>query len=162
MEAFILNLKEIGKIVFAIALGLAMLSTQITNSSSNAAAKTSETTVTKHVSKISHVKKSKDIRMKIKYNPKRDAIMSAKIFKNRGVVYWHSRKFTYYSPNGSHAYGMGAYTADGTYTLKGRDKQGYLILANNKRFGTKIKTPLGWGVVHDRGTFGNHYDIVIE
>lgn len=97
-----------------------------------------------------------------KYNPADDAIMSASVFKRMGRVYYHKRVFTYYSPNGSGFYGMGAYTSDGTYTLNGRDKQGYLILANNKKFGTKIKTPLGIGVVHDRGTYGGHYDIVVK
>lgn len=97
-----------------------------------------------------------------KYNPSKDAVMSVSVFKRMGRVYYHKRVFTYYSPNGSHVYGMGAYTSDGTYTLNGRDKNGYLILANNKKFGTKIKTPLGVGVVHDRGTYGSHYDIVVK
>ncbi|WP_252898826.1 hypothetical protein [Secundilactobacillus odoratitofui] len=68
--------------------------------------------------------------------------MSVSAFKRMGRVHYHKRVFTYYSPNGSHIYGLGAYTSDGTYTLNGRDKNGYLILANNKKFGTKIKTPL--------------------
>ncbi|ANZ64289.1 hypothetical protein AYR62_09500 [Secundilactobacillus paracollinoides] len=99
---------------------------------------------------------------KAKYNPSSNAVMSVSVFKRMGRVYYHKRVFTYYSPNGSHVYGMGAYTSDGTYTLNGRDKNGYLILANNKKFGTKIKTPLGVGVVHDRGTYGSHYDIVVK
>jgi len=99
---------------------------------------------------------------KTKYNPKADAIMSISAFKRMGRVHYHHRVFTYYSPNGSHIFGMGAYTSDGTYTLNGHDKNGYLILANNKKFGTKIKTPLGVGVVHDRGTYGGHYDIVVK
>lgn len=99
---------------------------------------------------------------KSQYNPKADAIMSVKTFKRLGRVHYKKRVFTYYSPNGSRRLGMGAYTSDGTYTLNGRDKNGYLILANNKKFGTKIKTPLGVGVVHDRGTKGNHYDIVVK
>ncbi|MFC6255123.1 hypothetical protein ACFP1H_11085 [Secundilactobacillus hailunensis] len=96
------------------------------------------------------------------YNPKADAIMSVSAFKRMGRVHYDKRVFTYYSPNGSHVFGLGAYTSDGTYTLNGHDKNGYLILANNKKFGTKIKTPLGMGVVHDRGTYGGHYDIVIK
>lgn len=96
------------------------------------------------------------------YNPKADAIMSVSAFKRMGRVHYHKRVFTYYSPNGSGALGMGRFTSDGTYTLNGHDKNGYLILANNKKFGTKIKTPLGVGVVHDRGTFGGHYDIVVK
>lgn len=99
---------------------------------------------------------------KTMYNPKADAIMSISAFKRMGRVHYHKRVFTYYSPNGSSILGMGRYTSDGTYTLNGHDKKGYLILANNKRFGTKIKTPLGIGVVHDRGTYGSHYDIVIK
>ncbi|MTV82049.1 hypothetical protein [Secundilactobacillus folii] len=99
---------------------------------------------------------------KAKYNPKADAIMSVSAFKRMGRVHYHKRVFTYYSPNGSGVFGMGRYTSDGTYTLNGHDKNGYLILANNKRFGTKIKTPLGIGVVHDRGTYGGHYDIVVK
>ncbi|GAX03384.1 hypothetical protein IWT140_00986 [Secundilactobacillus pentosiphilus] len=99
---------------------------------------------------------------KVKYNPKADAIMSVSAFKRMGRVHYHNRVFTYYSPNGSHIFGLGAYTSDGTYTLNGHDKNGYLILANNKKFGTKIKTPLGVGVVHDRGTYGGHYDIVVK
>lgn len=96
------------------------------------------------------------------YDPSDDAVMTVKTFKRMGRVKYQKRVFTYYSPNGSKAPGMGAYTSDGTYTLNGRDKKGYLILANNKKFGTKIKTPLGVGVVHDRGTRGNHYDIVVK
>jgi len=37
-----------------------------------------------------------------------------------------------------------------------------LRLANNKKFGSKIMTPLGMGVVLDRGTYGGHYDIVVK
>ncbi|WP_282801526.1 hypothetical protein [Secundilactobacillus kimchicus] len=99
---------------------------------------------------------------KSQYNPATDAVMTVKAFKRMGRVHYHKRVFTYYSPNGSRALGMGAYTSDGTFTLNGKDKNGYLILANSKRFGTKIKTPLGVGVVHDRGTRGNHYDIVVK
>lgn len=99
---------------------------------------------------------------KFKANQSQNAVMSKQAFKSAGRIHWHKRVFTYYSPNGSHALGMGSYTSDGTYTLRGYDSHGYLILANNKPFGTKVKTPLGWGVVHDRGTTGNHYDIVIK
>ncbi|QBO36440.1 LysM peptidoglycan-binding domain-containing protein [Periweissella cryptocerci] len=90
------------------------------------------------------------------------AIMTAAQFKQKGRVSYDNKTFTYYSPDGSNRSGMGAYTADGTYTLNGRDKDGYLILASSKPFGTKVMTPLGMGVVHDRGTVGNHYDIVIK
>ena len=99
---------------------------------------------------------------KEKYNPSDDAVMTVKTFKRMGRVKYNKRVFTYYSPDGSNRLGMGSRTSDGTYTLNGYDKDGYLILANNKKFGTKIKTPLGVGVVHDRGTKGNHYDIVVK
>ncbi|WP_175279635.1 hypothetical protein [Secundilactobacillus collinoides] len=78
-----------------------------------------------------------------KYNPSKDAVMSVSVFKRMGRVYYHKRVFTYYSPNGSHVYGMGAYTSDGTYTLNGRDKNGYLILANNKKIWNKNQNTTG-------------------
>lgn len=90
------------------------------------------------------------------------AIMTTAQFKQKGRVSYDNKTFTYYSPDGSNRAGMGAYTADGTYTLNGRDKDGFLILASSKPFGTKVMTPLGMGVVHDRGTVGNHYDIVVK
>lgn len=106
--------------------------------------------------------KKKSAKKLFKANITKHAVMSKSVFKMQGRVHWHKRVFTYYSPNGSGVYGMGRFTSDGTYTLNGYDKDGYLILANNKKFGTKIKTPLGMGKVHDRGTYGNHYDIVVK
>ncbi|VDG20113.1 hypothetical protein [Lactiplantibacillus mudanjiangensis] len=105
---------------------------------------------------------TKSAKTLFKANVAKNAVMSKSVFKMQGRVKWQKKVYTYYSPNGSGMYGMGRFTSDGTYTLNGYDKDGYLILANNKKFGTKIKTPLGMGKVHDRGTYGNHYDIVVQ
>lgn len=79
-------------------------------------------------------------------------------FESQGVVYLNGNKWTYYS---------GRTTADGTsISANGLDSNGYRVVAapSNVAFGTKIMTPLGMGVVHDRGTAitGNHYDVVIQ
>lgn len=79
-------------------------------------------------------------------------------FESQGVVYLNGNKWTYYS---------GSVTADGTQiSSNGLDPNGYRVVAapSNVAFGTKIMTPLGMGVVHDRGTAitGNHYDVVIQ
>ncbi|MGX6428554.1 hypothetical protein [Levilactobacillus yonginensis] len=79
-------------------------------------------------------------------------------FESQGVVYLNGNKWTYYS---------GSLTADGTkISANGLDPNGYRVVAApaNVVFGTKIMTPLGMGVVHDRGTAitGNHYDVVIQ
>ncbi|MFC6206495.1 hypothetical protein [Levilactobacillus tongjiangensis] len=79
-------------------------------------------------------------------------------FESQGVVYLNGNKWTYYS---------GSLTADGTkISANGLDPNGYRVVAApaNVAFGTKIMTPLGMGVVHDRGTAitGNHYDVVIQ
>ncbi len=66
------------------------------------------------------------------------------------------KKWTYYT---------GAGFADGTTNHGGYDANGYIIVAapSNVPFGTHVQTPLGEGVVHDRGTaiVGNHYDLVM-
>ncbi|MFC6180521.1 hypothetical protein [Lactiplantibacillus daowaiensis] len=129
--------------------GLSSLITDLNHTDTAAAATTTSTTK----------KSSKQL---FKANVSKNAVMTKSVFKMQGRVNWHNRVYTYYSPNGSNIYGMGRFTSDGTYTLNGYDKDGYLILANNKKFGTKIKTPLGMGKVHDRGTYGNHYDIVVK
>ncbi|GEO67794.1 hypothetical protein [Levilactobacillus spicheri] len=79
-------------------------------------------------------------------------------FESQGVVYLNGNKWTYYS---------GSQTADGTtISSNGLDPNGYRVVAapSSVPFGTKIMTPLGMGVVHDRGTAitGNHYDVVIQ
>ena len=79
-------------------------------------------------------------------------------FESQGVVYLNGNKWTYYS---------GSQTADGTsISANGLDPNGYRVVAApaSVPFGTKIMTPLGMGVVHDRGTAitGNHYDVVIQ
>ncbi|WP_061776768.1 hypothetical protein [Levilactobacillus senmaizukei] len=85
------------------------------------------------------------------------ATISVAQFEFQGVVYLNGNKWTYYS---------GSVTADGTsITVSGLDPNGYRVVAApaNIPFGTKIMTPLGMGVVHDRGTAigGSHYDVVI-
>jgi 3D (Asp-Asp-Asp) domain-containing protein len=86
------------------------------------------------------------------------ATISVAQFESQGVVYLNGNKWTYYS---------GSLTADGTsISANGLDPNGYRVVAApaNVAFGTKIMTPLGMGVVHDRGTAitGNHYDVVIQ
>jgi len=86
------------------------------------------------------------------------ATISVAQFESQGVVYLNGKKCTYYS---------GSLTADGTsISANGLDPNGYRVVAApaNVAFGTKIMTPLGMGVVHDRGTAitGNHYDVVIQ
>jgi len=86
------------------------------------------------------------------------ATISEAQFESQGVVYLNGNKWTYYS---------GSTTADGTsISANGLDPNGYRVVAApaNVAFGTKIMTPLGMGVVHDRGTAitGNHYDVVIQ
>lgn len=85
------------------------------------------------------------------------ATISVVQFEFQGVVYLNGNKWTYYS---------GSTTADGTHiSASGLDPNGYRVVAAPAGipFGTKIMTPLGMGVVHDRGTaiVGNHYDVVI-
>ena len=86
------------------------------------------------------------------------ATMTEAQFESQGVVYLNGNKWTYYS---------GSQTADGTtISSNGLDPNGYRVVAapSSVPFGTKIMTPLGMGVVHDRGTAitGNHYDVVIQ
>ncbi|GEO70591.1 hypothetical protein [Levilactobacillus acidifarinae] len=86
------------------------------------------------------------------------ATITAAQFESQGVVYLNGNKWTYYS---------GSQTADGTsISANGLDPNGYRVVAApaSVPFGTKIMTPLGMGVVHDRGTAitGNHYDVVIQ
>ncbi|WP_125765260.1 hypothetical protein [Levilactobacillus mulengensis] len=86
------------------------------------------------------------------------ATISVAQFESQGVVYLNGNKWTYYS---------GSLTADGTsISANGLDPNGYRVVAApaSVPFGTKIMTPLGMGVVHDRGTAitGNHYDVVIQ
>ncbi|MFC6288840.1 hypothetical protein [Levilactobacillus angrenensis] len=86
------------------------------------------------------------------------ATITAAQFEQQGVVYLNGNKWTYYS---------GSLTADGTQiSANGLDPNGYRVVAApaNIPFGTKIMTPLGMGVVHDRGTAitGNHYDVVLQ
>lgn len=77
-------------------------------------------------------------------------------FQSQGVIYQDGKKWTYYT---------GAAFADGTTNHGGYDADGYLIVAapSDVPFGTHVQTPLGEGVVHDRGTaiVGNHYDLVM-
>lgn len=77
-------------------------------------------------------------------------------FQSQGVIYQNGKKWTYYT---------GAAFADGTTNHGGYDANGYLIVAApmDVPFGTHVQTPLGEGVVHDRGTaiVGNHYDLVM-
>lgn len=86
------------------------------------------------------------------------ATITEAAFESQGVVYLNGNKWTYYS---------GSTTADGTkISANGLDSNGYRVVAapSSVVFGTKIMTPLGMGVVHDRGTAitGNHYDVVIQ
>lgn len=86
------------------------------------------------------------------------ATITAAQFESQGVVYLNGNKWTYYS---------GSQTADGTsISANGLDPNGYRVVAApaNVAFGTKIMTPLGMGVVHDRGAAitGNHYDVVLQ
>ncbi|AYM02045.1 hypothetical protein [Levilactobacillus yiduensis] len=86
------------------------------------------------------------------------ATITAAQFEQQGVVYLNGNKWTYYS---------GSLTADGTQiSANGLDPNGYRVVAApaSVPFGTKIMTPLGMGVVHDRGTAitGNHYDVVLQ
>lgn len=86
------------------------------------------------------------------------ATITEAAFESQGVVYLNGNKWTYYS---------GSTTADGTnISANGLDSNGYRVVAApaSVAFGTKIMTPLGMGVVHDRGTAitGNHYDVVIQ
>lgn len=84
------------------------------------------------------------------------AIISPADFQSQGVVYQNGKKWTYYT---------GAAFADGTTNHGGYDADGYLIVAAPAEvpFGTHVQTPLGEGVVHDRGTaiVGNHYDLIM-
>jgi len=86
------------------------------------------------------------------------ATISVAQFETQGVVFLNGNEWTYYS---------GSLTADGTaISANGLDPNGYRVVAApaSVPFGTKIMTPLGMGVVHDRGTAitGNHYDVVIQ
>jgi LysM repeat protein/3D (Asp-Asp-Asp) domain-containing protein len=89
-------------------------------------------------------------------NPTSNATTTPAAMQSQGVVYLNGNKWTYYT---------GAGFADGTTNHGGYDADGYIIVAapSNVPFGTHIQTPLGEGVVHDRGTaiVGNHYDLVM-
>ncbi|AQW20684.1 hypothetical protein PL11_001515 [Lentilactobacillus curieae] len=91
-----------------------------------------------------------------KKNPRGKAYVTKRQFRFRGVVKYHGKKWTYYT---------GSRFADGSRNHGGYDKNGYIIVSapRSYKFGTKIKTPLGWGVVHDRGTAMTkyHFDVVI-
>jgi LysM repeat protein len=84
------------------------------------------------------------------------ATTTPEAFQSQGVIYQDGKKWTYYT---------GAAFADGTTNHGGYDADGYLIVAapSDVPFGTHVQTPLGEGVVHDRGTaiVGNHYDLVM-
>lgn len=89
-------------------------------------------------------------------SPTSSATVTKAQFRFRGVIYQNGRKWTYYT---------GSRFADGTSNHGGYDANGYLIVAAPRHvpFGTHVQTPLGEGVVHDRGTaiVGNHYDVVM-
>ncbi|GEP19821.1 hypothetical protein [Pediococcus argentinicus] len=84
------------------------------------------------------------------------AVVSMSAMRSMGVKYYGGKKWTYFK---------GSRFADGSYNYGGYDKDGYLIVAAPRayKFGSKVKTPLGMGKVHDRGTaiYGNHFDVVI-
>lgn len=90
-------------------------------------------------------------------------IYSFKYFMVAGVIKWSGYKFTYYSqrvlPGGGLKIPRRHVNSDG-YVV---DKDGYIVLANNKPIGTIIDTPFGAkGKVYDRGTSGNHFDVYVK
>lgn len=93
---------------------------------------------------------------KSKSDPLSSATTTPGAMQSQGVIYQNGKKWTYYT---------GAGFADGTTNHGGYDANGYIIVAapSNVPFGTHVQTPLGEGVVHDRGTaiVGNHYDLVM-
>lgn len=87
-------------------------------------------------------------------------------FMNEGRVKWQGKEYTYYSiqefPEQAVAApgGVPGKWFDGGYM---KDKDGYLVLASDKDFGTIVDTPFGAkGKVYDRGVSGNHYDVFID
>lgn len=117
-----------------------------TNTSSNTSSSNSSTSSTSTTSSSSSSSKASG------------ATITESEFETQGVVYLNGNKWTYYSGN---------VTADGTkISSDGLDSNGYRVVAapSSVPFGTKIMTPLGMGVVHDRGAAitGNHYDVVIQ
>lgn len=106
-----------------------------------------------HAAVVTSVSSSKS---KSKSNPLSSATTTPGAMQSQGVIYQNGKKWTYYT---------GAAFADGTTNHGGYDANGYIIVAapSNVPFGTHVQTPLGEGVVHDRGTaiVGNHYDLVM-
>ena len=87
-------------------------------------------------------------------------------FMNEGRVKWQDKEYTYYSiqefPEQAVAApgGVPGKWFDGGYM---KDKDGYLVLASDKDFGTIVDTPFGAkGKVYDRGVSSNHYDVFID
>lgn len=110
--------------------------------------------VTKKISKKAPKKVVKKAKRPGRYESK--AVVSMSAMRSMGVKYYGGKKWTYFK---------GSRFADGSYNYGGYDKDGYLIVAAPRayKFGSKVKTPLGMGKVHDRGTaiYGNHFDVVI-
>lgn len=86
-------------------------------------------------------------------------------FKQEGRVKWEGKEYTYYSIQEFPAQQVASGEIPGKWFDKGfmKDKDGYLILASDKPFGTVIDTPFGAkGKVYDRGVTGEHYDVFID
>lgn len=77
-----------------------------------------------------------------------------------GIINWNGYKYTYYSQRVLPGPGLripGRHVNANGFVA---DKDGYIVVANDRPKGTIVPTPFGaMGKVYDRGTYGNHIDI---
>ena len=91
---------------------------------------------------------------------KSPSLYNLSYFRYNGIVNWNGYKYTYYSQRVLPGQGLripGRHINKGGYVA---DKDGYIVLANDRPKGTVLPTPFGYmGKVYDRGTYGNHIDV---
>lgn len=91
---------------------------------------------------------------------KSPSLYSLSYLRYHGIVNWNGYKYTYYSQRVLPGQGLripGRHINKGGYVA---DKDGYIVLANDRPKGTVLPTPFGYmGKVYDRGTYGNHIDV---
>lgn len=91
---------------------------------------------------------------------KSPSLYNLSYLRYHGIVNWNGYKYTYYSQRVLPGQGLripGRHINKGGYVA---DKDGYIVLANDRPKGTVLPTPFGYmGKVYDRGTYGNHIDV---
>lgn len=91
---------------------------------------------------------------------KSPSLYNLRYLRYHGIVNWNGYKYTYYSQRVLQGQGLkipGRHINSGGYVA---DKDGYIVIANDRPKGTVLPTPFGYkGKVYDRGTYGNHIDV---